>query len=181
MAGLRLLRLLIALALAGSSLGCALGPIYARRVEGQVIDKRTGAPVANALVFAVYEMVWREERYPLDTRWDKTDAEGRFAIPGRFSMTLGPPLSQTDRDFFVRVVHPEFGWFGREEAKEIGRFGYDFLFEIEPNSLRRLFKKPGEWGSLCTGLGSEGCHAMCLYAYGTTEPGDRGSVRRSSQ
>ena len=179
MAGLRFLMPLFALAAACNSLGCALGPIYARRVEGEVVDKQTGKPVADALVFAVYDVEWRSERYEVDTRWARTDAHGRFAMPGHFSMTFGPPFSYTDREYAVFVMHRDYGTFVEVADQRVESWPHHrFRLEIEPNVTRSLFEKPAEWPSLCRGISREGCDAICLYAYGTVDPGDRGSIRR---
>lgn len=169
MADLRLLKLLVCLVLAGASLGCALGPIYAPRVEGQVLDKNTRKPVEGALVFTTYEMVWATHRRPVDTRWAQTDSEGRFAIPGHFSMTLGPPFSSTDPDFFLTLVHPGYGLYAIDDAERIGGSRYDLLFELEPNSSRRLLEESGEYSLLCSRLSHDGCDRMCEYAYGSAE------------
>ena len=171
---------LVSLALLGSSLGCALGPIYARRVEGVVLDKRTGEGVAGAEVFVVYEIVQGSHRRAADTRWATTDAEGRFAIPGVFSMTLGPPPSVTDRNYFVRVVHPDYGKFSSVANRRVETWPHHrFVFEIEPNSQRGLFESPRHWASLCRGLNSKGCDRMCEYAYGSAEACyERGRLRR---
>jgi hypothetical protein len=65
--------------------GCALGPIWARAIEGQVTDAETGQPVAGAHVFASYvcssSLDPSHENYAF--RWATTDSEGRFAISGR--------------------------------------------------------------------------------------------------
>ena len=105
------LRLLIASLAAAALLlaSCSVGPIWAPELRGQVVDGRTGAPVAGAGVFASY--TW-EVAHHWDIRWTRTDAEGRFVIPGHIATIAhwGPLTIAADvRGPYMKVVHPAYG------------------------------------------------------------------------
>ncbi len=90
------------------------GPIWARQLEGQVIDKATGKPVPEAEVFALYQM---RLGGTIDWRWTTTDAEGRFVIPGHlaiFYFGRRGIFDQTDKYPLIEVLHPAYGrfWWG---------------------------------------------------------------------
>jgi len=162
MADLRLLiRLGAAILLAGAG-ACALGPIWAEGIRGQVVDRRTGDPVAGAEVFVAYDMEHATSSYPVDVRWVTTDDQGRFEIPGRVSMMLGPPFSWTVDQYFILVLHPDFGSHGvNEELFESFPSG---RIEIEPEDTVKFFEHPSGWVSLCGGLTSEACDRICEMA-----------------
>jgi len=88
------------------------GPIWARRLEGQVIDKATGQPVPGAEVFVHY---WfGKGRMGVDWRWVTTDTEGRFVFPGHtaiYHFGLGGCVGPMDRYPSIEVLHPEYGTF----------------------------------------------------------------------
>jgi hypothetical protein len=167
--------------LLGVTSGCALGPIYARRVEGKVVEKATGKPVAGAEVFAGYEVSWGNHSEVIDWHWTTTAADGSFAIPGHVKLILGPPVSRTERYPFFLAVHPKYGTFSQGFG---GSAAEDFpgwrsiVFEIEPSLSRELFEEPHNWAGLCSGLSKEACDRMCAVAFGTLEECYRGGRRR---
>jgi hypothetical protein len=167
MASLRLLRLLAVLVLAAVNAGCTLGPIWARRVEGQVIDKHTGAPVVDALLITVYDaFIALDGRAEMDTRWATTDAEGHFVIPGRLSLTFPHPMWFTDRNYAVYVFHPTYGSFLEMSGRRVESWPHHrFVFELEPDGSRLWFRDRSDYSNLCGGFGDEGFGRCCEYAY----------------
>lgn len=172
----RLLTAVAVLVLIGLG-SCAIGPIYARRVEGKVVDKRTGVPVAGAEVFASYPVtVPAGHSYEIGHRWATTGNDGRFAIPAHIAVTLGPPISWTRKYPTFDVVHRDYGVFGFSYGKSADKFpGWrNLVFEIEPEISRGLFENTLHWASLCRGMPRKACDRMCMVAYGSVEPCKKG-------
>lgn len=114
------------------------GPIWGRRVEGKIVDKRTGEPIEGAGVFAFYTIP-QLHSFPVDWRWTTSDAEGRFAIPGHMAFVwLGRFgfLARTDRFPTFQIVHPQYG----ESLEAFGDEGHfwpgwrSLRFEMEPDA-----------------------------------------------
>lgn len=146
------------------------GPVWGRRVEGQVVDKRTGEAIEGAGVFTFYHI---PELYSLeiDWHWTTTDTEGRFAIPGhpalfwfgRFGL-----MAKTDTYPTFILVHPRYGQsieaFGGD-ASEFWPGWRSLRFEMEPNSFHlELIREPQKklnWQSLCLGTMPAGATDHC--------------------
>jgi hypothetical protein len=78
MADLRLLTLWLFVAASG----CAFGPIWAPTLEGTITHQWTGEPVVGAMVVSYYGT----GGYSLGGRCTRTNAGGRFVIPGHFAV-----------------------------------------------------------------------------------------------
>jgi hypothetical protein len=90
-------------------LGGCVGPYWAVRVEGRVVDAETGWPIAGARVFRDI----RADAFGLgpgftqvDFASTRTDSDGRFAIPGRFvrGAVVDPWVGLS-----VYASHPDYG------------------------------------------------------------------------
>jgi len=110
-------RLVLALLAAGLG-GCGLGPIWAPRVEGRVVDSVTGAPVAGAAVAVYHEQPdisgHTPRQIPVAVRVTRTDADGGFSVRGEFEIywSLFRPRYRPT----VRVEHPLYGTAWVEDA-----------------------------------------------------------------
>lgn len=140
------------------------GPVWERRLEGQVVDKRTGKGVPNAEVFETYIMRDLVSSWPHRTRWTTTDPEGRFVIPGALTIRVVPFGCTSDRPA-IKVVHADYGAIGFmfDDPRRTDEFpGWrDLRLEIRPDeSLDHLRK--ADWPAsptpfLCARMTNEGC------------------------
>lgn len=156
--------------------GCAIGPVWARRLEGRVIHAETGEPVEGALVLQQYQVMGGDLTYTFDDQWTTTDAQGRFAIPGHIALTAGPPFTYTEDFPLIEVVHRGlktshfFSWDSDPEHPLRVFPGWRQLeLAIKPGRSAHVFEKTWLWGSLCSGYSSEACAQLCKLAYGSAE------------
>lgn len=177
MADLRLLTAVVLLL--GASAGCAIGPVYARRVEGRVVDMDTGQAIAGVEVFSRYEahplLGWLEGPNPrrFDHRWATTDAEGHFAIPGHLAMTFYAWPSYTKRYPLFEVVHPSYGWqgWGYDQGEPFpGWRKLEIVIRPNPYTLRMMRDDPERgWPSFCTFLSRDACRRACEVLLGSVQ------------
>jgi hypothetical protein len=174
------LRLLSAVfLLLGAGAGCAIGPVYARRLEGRVVDRETGQGVAGTEIFSWYEahplLGWLEGPEPrrFDHRWATTDESGRFAIPGHLAITFYAWPSYTKRHPSFKVVHPQYGWIFKGYDKHDRFPGWrevEFSIQPDPVTLSLLMNDPERgWPSFCSVLGREGCRRACEVLLGSVQ------------
>jgi hypothetical protein len=113
MADPRLLTSALTLALLACALtACAIGPIWARRLEGRVIDTGTGLPVPGVEVFASYvavPLLTGAGQADFDYHFTTTDAQGHFAIAGHFASQAWRFLSWTRPNPDVWLLHRSYG------------------------------------------------------------------------
>jgi len=143
---------------------CDMGPIWAPRIEGRVVDARTGEPVAGAGVFSGYTY---QSRYEWDVRWTTTDASGRFAIPGHFAVLFGRFTFLADVDGpHVSVMHPAYGIHdkGHWHARQV-RFR-ELEFRLEPDLTWRQAFGIGSGAAICGDWPYEVCDAACEIMWG---------------
>lgn len=154
--------------------GCSVAPIYARRIEGRVVEWKTGKPVAGAEVFAAYQGTHARgnRAYTIDWRWTTSAEDGSFAIPGHFKLNLIPPDGQTEPHPVFIILHREYGkqWrsFGGDAAQDFPGWR-EIVLEIERGPGSFLFAETHRWSSLCRGLSEGACDRMCVVAYGSLE------------
>lgn len=151
--------------------GCAIGPVYGPRIEGKVVEKDTGKPVAGAEVFAAYEVNSPSGVHYIDWRWATTEEDGSFAIPGHIWVILGPPGGRTESYPVFRVIHREYGEGGTGFT---GRAAEDFPgwqnISLEVGGgPRGYFEDPIRWSSLCRGASDAACDRMCEVIYGSVD------------
>lgn len=155
------------------------GPVWGRRVEGQVVDKRTGDPVEGAGVFTHYT-VPKLQSLAVDWRWTTTDADGRFTIPGHVAVLwLGRfgLLKKTDKYPTFYIVHPRYG----QSLQSFGDAGHywpgwrSLDFEMEQNDfdLERI-REPHRlhnWANLCVwpGMPPAATDECCRILWGSAD------------
>ncbi|HEY8153002.1 MAG TPA: carboxypeptidase-like regulatory domain-containing protein [Myxococcota bacterium] len=144
---------LIQIALASSLVGCySLGPIWAPRVEGRVVDARTGAPVAGAEVFATYgTRKWDSGpgndwgiTVATDSSWATTDRDGRFVLPAHWAIEPVPGGCATGKYPWLIAYHPDYGamsWpnnvnYPEQNEQKERQFWDSVVIEIEPRKLK---------------------------------------------
>ena len=159
--------------------GCAIGPVWARRLEGRVVHAETGVPVEGALVLQRYYVTGTANSYTFDEQWTTTDEQGRFAIPGHIALTLGLPFHFTGEFPLVEVVHRglktshSFIWENDPEPPLPVFPGWRELeLAIQPGKSAYVFERTRHWPSLCRGYSSEACARLCELAYGSAEACD---------
>jgi hypothetical protein len=171
----RLLSAVAIVSLLACTTACALGPIYARRIEGKVVEKGTGKPVAGAEVFAGYEV--NSPYFGVDYtdwRWVTTEEDGSFAIPGHVWVILGPPLGRTEPYPGFQVLHKDYGMSGVSySGRPASAFpGWrNIVLEIERGPGLQIFEDPNQQLSACPELMSsdDACERMCVIFYGSVE------------
>lgn len=161
----------ILLALLAARCGGTLGPVWARAIEGRVVDARTGEPVPGAIVEAFHPVYTLGFRAPgrIGETWTTTDAAGRFLVPGRLALTW-LPASRTDPLPELVVFHPEFGWttqlFRRNGRSEFP--GWDRIevqLAVEPRMREHMRTVRGA-SRVCGTLGPDACREACRMIYG---------------
>jgi hypothetical protein len=146
------------------------GPIWARRLEGQVVDKATGKPVPGAEVFVNY---WYESaRAGVDWRWTTTDAEGRFVFPGHpaiYYFGRGGCVHRRDKYPTVEVLDPAYGVFALGRRLDPYWSWRDNRIEIERDatqlSIFERDRKHNDAGE-CNGMPSAARMRCCEVLYG---------------
>lgn len=163
---------LSACSLALSILGCTLGPIWAPRFQGRVVDTRDGAPIAGAVLEATYRinLIGIETIHgAANTQVVSTDADGRFAIGGYPAFAFGL-LGDAEARPDVTIFHPEYGTYflrlGSGDGGALKRYRLTFALSpisVDLDAMRRL--RTHSEG--CSGFRSiEACSQVCLLAYG---------------
>ncbi len=114
MAGLRLLTVVfLVLAVLGVAGRCEGKPFVAPRIAGRIVDKRTGQPVAGMTVFVWYEydVTWSAEPKGggFGTRWQETDAEGRFDFPEQVAAERVSRQVRVEPVPNVQLLHRDYG------------------------------------------------------------------------
>ena len=177
MADPRLLTRWLALALVACALSaCAIGPIWARRLEGRVIDAGTGQPVPGVEVFASYvaqPLFGGSGDLDFDYRFTTTDPEGHFAIPGHLASLAWRLLSWTRSKPDVWLLHRSYGKILYEYSTASQGLPADWQsleLRIRPNedSLRALSKPAGADG-LCSGNHPDVCRRACIVWWGNLD------------
>ena len=161
-------RIVAAVVLAFLVAGCTLGPVWSRRLEGRVIDERTGKPVAGAVVTASYRVLFlgtHGSGGDLQVGSTMTDADGRFQLHGRFSFVFGP-LAMTRPNPEVRAFHPEFGlgMACRGSHCPSDRLDLEIRMEDDDDTLDDLLVGNRPRG-ICDGAREETCQRLCQAAY----------------
>ncbi len=160
------------LGLLAARCGATIGPVWARHLEGQLVDEITGAPVPGAIVHVFHE-VWGlaalgapEGR--LASVWTRSDADGRFVVPGRLAITW-LPVTGTVRWQEVVVFHPEYG----TSSEDFERDGIwtppvdgHVLLELSRNRLQlEEMRTQRTTAHVCYGLGRTACREACRIVY----------------
>jgi hypothetical protein len=168
--------MLALLALCALQAGCTLGPIWARHLDGRVVDARTGDPIPGATVFASFEvsggMGFTSAR-TTNTRWTTTDSDGRFVLTGRFAV-WPDTLAAFKNAPTVDVFHPDYGLsvtaFGGHRGRHFPGWR-GLVLEVEPSvlDLDQLLENHRTL-SLCHGLDNHACRHLCRVAYGEAAP-----------
>jgi len=167
------LRLLVGLAivLPGASLGCLFFPPSAPSrhipdIRGTVIDKRNGAPVTGAVVYATFDSVPAMPNTVVETVWATTDEQGQFLIPAHTT----PPGALECPGYIV--VHRDYGIGGAPRLADPHESNppplcYNPVLEIKPSPVTiHTLQDPKEWKWLCSLLTSAACDNACETFYG---------------
>lgn len=158
-----------------ATFGCAIGPVWARRLEGRVVHAETGEPVADAAVFQHYVVKGGDLIYNFDHRWTTTDEDGHFAIPGHIALTAGPPFTWTKDLPSVQVVHGGlktiklFTWEQDPDHPRAFPGWRQLELALEPGKSAYAFESTAHWAALCSGFSDEACDRICEVAYGSVE------------
>lgn len=165
MVDLRVLARCVALCALPLVSGCALGPIYAPRLEGRVTDARDGTPVAGALIVAFYTY---QHAYNWDVRWTETDEVGRFVVPAHFAMIWGLRTFLADTGGpEILIAHPSYGDFVRSEDDREEWVGLQKLdLRIERKDWRSVEREASS--TICGGFEGEACDEICRHMWGRT-------------
>ncbi len=171
MAGLRLLAVVFGLLVSlGAAERCEAGPFVAPRITGRIVDKRTGQPVAGMTVFVWYEydVTWSAEPKGggFGTRWQETDAEGRFDFPEQVAAeNVSRQVRVYPRPEFV-LLHRDYGSPEVDLPKDPAQWS-NVEFRIEPDRMTLEWIGNKEYDSLCAGTWShEAGEHCCQVAFG---------------
>jgi hypothetical protein len=169
------LRLLVGLAVAlgATSLGCISPPHSRPEIRGTVLDKRSGTPVAGAVVFATWdENAPAASPHPVETLWATTDEHGQFVMPAtRHGWVILGYISECPG---YRVAHRDYGTRGAPRASTAEAIPppacYSPVIDIAPDPLSiHWLQDPHEWTSLCRGMTAAACYHACETFYGTKD------------
>jgi len=160
------------LALLAARCGATMGPVWARPLEGRVIDEVTGAPVPGAIVH-VFHDVWGfgvpgTPEGSLASVWTHTDADGRFVVPGRLAITW-LPATGTVRWQKVVVFHPDYGTLS-EDFERDGIWTPPVDGQVRLALRRNRFQVEAmrtqqTTRDVCYGLGRSACREACRIVY----------------
>ena len=186
MADPRLLTSWLALALVTCALSaCAIGPIWARRLEGRVIDAGTGQPVPGVEVFASYvavPLLTGAGNADFDYHFTTTDAQGHFAIAGHFASQAWRFLSWTRSKPDFWLVHRSYGDLLYEYSTASQGLPADWQsleLRIRPNEdSLRVLSKPENAGDLgpCLSYDPDACRRACVVWWGSLDVCERYGV-----
>ena len=162
--------------------GCTLGPVWARRVEGVVVDADTGDPLPGTLVATSYQVALGglgHSSFGVGKRIAVADAEGRFEISGHFAFTHMPIPLGSSNDFPIIVAfHPAYGgvpgpdlqpeyWKSVAEPDPSHTSLVIRMSRVE-SQLDQYLDAETEWYEVCTNAyvrDDEACQRMCELAY----------------
>ncbi len=171
MAGLRLLTVvLLVLVSLGVAARCDGKPFVAPRIAGRIVDKRTGQPVAGMTVFVWYEydVTWSAEPKGggFGTRWQETDAEGRFDFPEQVAAeNVSSQVRVAPRPAFV-LLDREYGSPEVHLPDNPAQWS-NVEFRIEPDRMTLEWIRGRETSLLCGGpWGHEAAEHCCQVAWG---------------
>lgn len=174
MAGPRVLRLALVLgALLLVTSGCAIWPIWSRRMEGRVIDAETGEGIEGAEVFLIWSlwgMVPMAGRSDFGHRWVTTDADGHFVFSGHIEGRPWAFPAYTELRPSFEILHRSYGSFGAGFTRKAPESWRKLEFRIRPDERQLAWlNDPRYFGSLCSDLGP-GCRRACEVWWGSDEP-----------
>jgi hypothetical protein len=167
----------VALALVSCALSaCAIGPIWARGLEGRVVDAGTGQPVPGVEVFASYvaePLLTGAGDVDFDYHFTTTDEQGHFAIPGHFASQAWRFLSWTRTKPDVWLLHRSYGkilYSYSTASYGLPEDWQNLELKIRPyeDSLRVL-SKPENAGALCVGDHPDVCRRACVVWWGSLD------------
>lgn len=150
-------------------------PRWSPAIQGRVVDGTTGEPVEGAFVRATYfgeipirtpgETNTRE----LDSRWDLTDAEGRFLIEGAWRERFHFPFVTWSVSPKLFVIHPMHGFFSFWLHGDPNLDNLELKVVGTRESVRDV-SDPGNFHFLCIDWLDKACAPACEVAYGSSDP-----------
>ena len=167
----RTLLLSLTVALQTTLYGCTSLSDLRPEIQGTVVDKRSGAPVAAAEVFATWTESGTAGHFPVQTLWATTDENGQFLLHATRPRWVGR-ITECPAYF---VVHRDYGWGGVERPVSPDEPSspppcYRPVIDIKPDqhTIQEL-QNPREWPWLCSRITAAACDHACETFYGTKD------------